>query len=230
MTSFTVCIPAAGAGTRMHSSVPKQYLPLCGRPVLLHTLDVFEAMAGCTHIVIATDDRETLLPMLATAELSTQVTVVQGGALRQDSVAHALAAVVDVDTVVLVHDAARPCVRAEDVQAVADAVAEYGAALLAVPARDTLKEVRGGLVQGTIDRSVVWQAQTPQGARAGLFRRAFAQLRARGQVTDDVALIEALGEPVHVVQGSAGNIKITAPEDVPLAEAVLRAAGRGNCE
>jgi 2-C-methyl-D-erythritol 4-phosphate cytidylyltransferase len=150
--------------------------------------------------------------------------------MRQDSVANALAAVEEADSVVLVHDAARPCVRAVDVQAVAEAVAEYGAALLAVPARDTLKEVRGGLVQGTIDRSVVWQAQTPQGARAALFRRAFAQVRARRQVTDDVALIEALGEAVHVVQGSAGNLKITAPEDIPLAEAILRSEGRGDCE
>ena len=229
MTPFTVCIPAAGAGTRMNSPVPKQYLPLCGRPVILHTLDVFDTMPGCVHIVIATDDRETLMPMLADAALSTPVTVVQGGALRQDSVANALAAVEEADSVVLVHDAARPCVRAADVQAVAEAVAEYGAALLALPARDTLKEVRGGLVQGTIDRSVVWQAQTPQGARASLLRRAFAQVNARRQVTDDVALIEALGEAVHVVQGSAGNLKITSPEDIPLAEAILRSEGRGAC-
>ncbi|MCB2204937.1 2-C-methyl-D-erythritol 4-phosphate cytidylyltransferase [bacterium] len=224
MTKFTVCIPAAGSGTRMNSATPKQYLPLAGREVLLRTLDVFEKMDSCERIVIATDDRAALDALLGREHWSTPITIVEGGSLRQYSVANALEAVPESEAVVLVHDAARPCVRPSDVEAVADAVAEHGAALLAVPARDTLKEVRGGLVQKTLDRSVIWQAQTPQGARARLFRDAFGNVKSRQHVTDDVSLLEALGIPVHVVQGSHGNIKITAPEDIPLAEAMLRMA------
>ncbi|MBN1447910.1 MAG: 2-C-methyl-D-erythritol 4-phosphate cytidylyltransferase [Bacteroidetes bacterium] len=229
MTAFTVCIPAAGSGTRMNSSTPKQYLPLLGRAVLLQTLDVFLGMKSCTRIVIATDDETTVHNLLGDMLSSGKITIVRGGARRQDSVEHALAAIHgDDDTVVLVHDAARPCVAVDDVRSVAETAALHGAAVLAVQARDTLKEVHGGTVERTLDRDVIWQAQTPQGARASLFRRAFVHAKEQGiTATDDVSLIEAMGFPVHVVNGQHNNIKITNPEDIAIAETILRLQGRG---
>ena len=225
MNTFTVCIPAAGAGTRMGGATPKQYLHVLGREVLLHTLDRFDAMSGCEHIIIATDDRGRVDALLGTKEWRTPIICVAGGAQRQDSVANAIAAVQDDDAIVIIHDAARPCVRPEHVQAVADAVAARGAAVLAIPARDTLKQVADARVQHTIDRSVVWQAQTPQGAKARTFRQVFSGMDAAQPVTDDVSLLEAAGIPVHVVEGAFSNIKITTEEDLLIAEALL-AAGR----
>jgi 2-C-methyl-D-erythritol 4-phosphate cytidylyltransferase len=227
MTPFTLCIPAAGSGSRMNSSTPKQFLPLHGRAVLLHTLDVFFSMHSCREIIIAGDEAA-LKEMLREVEMPVPVRLVAGGARRQDSVANAIDAVEGDDAVVLVHDAARPCVFPDHIQAVADAVQRFGAAVLAIPARDTLKEVRDGMIAHTIDRSTVWQAQTPQGARVSLFRDAFRHaVENEIQATDDVSLIEALGHPVHIVEGDATNIKITQPEDLIIAETLLRAQGRG---
>jgi 2-C-methyl-D-erythritol 4-phosphate cytidylyltransferase len=114
------------------------------------------------------------------------------------------------------------------VQAVADAVAEYGAALLAIPARDTLKQVQDGIVRGTLDRSVVWQAQTPQGARVALLLEAYRKADAMKPATDDAALLEALGVDVHIVEGTPSNLKITTQEDLSLAEVLLQGVKRVN--
>lgn len=227
MTPFTVCIPAAGSGTRMKSAIPKQYLPVLGRPILLHVLTLFACMPACEHVIVATDDDERLRELLREGGLETAVEIVPGGARRQDSVAQAVAAVPDDDMIVLVHDAARPCVEEHHVRDVAEAAARYDAALLAVRARDTLKEVRDGVITRTLDRHTIWQAQTPQAARAGMFRAAIRHATEAGiTVTDDVALIEALGYPVQVVEGSHDNIKITQPGDLDIAAAVLRRMGR----
>jgi 2-C-methyl-D-erythritol 4-phosphate cytidylyltransferase len=228
MNRFTVCIPAAGSGSRMNSTIPKQYLPLSGRAVLLHTLQVFDGMETCTRIVLATDDPVMVKRLLEERAWSTPIDIVSGGAQRQQSVANALAAVGNLEEIVLVHDAARPCVRPEHVQAVADAVAEYGAALLAIPARDTLKQVQDGIVRGTLDRSVVWQAQTPQGARVALLLEAYRKADAMKPATDDAALLEALGVDVHIVEGTPSNLKITTQEDLSLAEVLLQGVKRVN--
>lgn len=227
MTPFTVCIPAAGSGTRMNSAIPKQYLRLLGTPVLLHVLTLFARMDTCDRIIVATDDDTRLRELLAEGQLETAVDIVPGGARRQDSVAQAITAVSDDDAIVLVHDAARPCVEQRHVQDTADTAARHGVAVLAVPARDTLKEVHDGRIMRTLDRSVIWQAQTPQAARAAVFREAFRHADKTGiTATDDVALIEALGQPVHVVEGSHDNIKITQPGDLDIAAAILRRQGR----
>jgi 2-C-methyl-D-erythritol 4-phosphate cytidylyltransferase len=223
MNRFIVCIPAAGIGRRMHTDTPKQYLHLLGRPVLAHTMAVFDGMPECAGIVLAVDDEAAAQRLVDSAALQVPVHIVAGGLRRQDSVANALTVCGEDDIIVLVHDAARPCVTPEEVRAVADAAREHGAALLAFPARDTMKEVHAGLVRETLDRSVIWHAQTPQAARAGLFRIAFAEAQRKGtEATDDVSLLEAMDIPVHVVEGLATNIKITTPEDLPLAEAILR--------
>lgn len=223
MNQFTVCIPAAGIGRRMQSDTPKQYLHLHGRPLLAHTLDVFDAMPECAAIVLAVDDETAARRLVDSCALRVPVRIVPGGPRRQDSVANALTVCGEDDTIVLVHDAARPCVTRDQVRAVADAARTHGAALLALPARDTIKEVHAGLVRETLDRTVIWQAQTPQAARAGLFRIAFAEAKGKGiEATDDVSLLEAMDIPVHVVEGSPMNIKVTTPDDLVVAEAILK--------
>ena len=224
MDTFTVCIPAAGIGRRMGSAMPKQYLPLLGRPVLLHTIAAFDAVEECAEIILAVEEEEVAREMLGDLPTRAPLRLVRGGARRQDSVENAVAAVEDDNMIVLVHDAARPCITAAQIRAVAAAAREHGAALLALPARDTMKEVHAGVVRATLDRSVIWQAQTPQAARAGLLRIAFAEAARRGiEATDDVSLLEAIDVPVHVVEGSATNLKITTPEDMVMAEAILSA-------
>lgn len=221
-SEFTVCIPAAGLGRRMEAATPKQYLPLLGRPVIVHTVAVFHALPECAEIILAVDDVAFAQELLASHGFRTKLQAVQGGVRRQDSVANAIACCVDDERIVLVHDAARPCVTPAQVRAVAEAARTHGAALLALPARDTMKEVHAGVVRATLDRTVLWHAQTPQAARAGLFRLAFAAAQRRGiEATDDVSLLEAMDIPVHVVEGSPSNIKITTPEDMAMAEAIL---------
>jgi 2-C-methyl-D-erythritol 4-phosphate cytidylyltransferase len=223
MNQFTVCIPAAGIGRRMQSATPKQYLLLHDRPLLAHTMAVFDGMPECAGFILAVDDTQWARPLIDSFSMRLPVQLVQGGPRRQDSVANALAAFHDDDAIVLVHDAARPCVTAGEVRAVVAAVRTHGAALLAMPARDTMKEVHAGLVRHTLDRTVIWHAQTPQGARAGLFRTAFAEAQRKGiEATDDASLLEAMGVPVHIVEGSPANIKVTTPEDMVMAEAILK--------
>ncbi len=228
MHPFTVCIPAAGSGSRMKSALPKQYLSIAGHPVLLHTLMLFDSIDECRRIVIATDDRERIRTVIDERLWRVEIDVVLGGTRRQDSVEKAISAVEDDREIVLVHDAARPCVRSGHVRDVVKAVARHGAAVLAVPARDTLKRVVDGRVVETVDRDTIWQAQTPQGARAGIFREAFAAaLRDGINATDDVSLLERLGIAVAIVRGSATNLKITEVADLILAEAILAARLKG---
>lgn len=223
MIPFSVCIPAAGLGRRMGANMPKQYLPLLGKPVLAHTIAAFDVLEECMEIILAVDDEEAARAVLGAVATRAPLRLLRGGARRQDSVANALAAVEDDNRVVLVHDAARPCVTAAQIRAVARAAADHGAALLALPARDTMKEVHAGRVRATLDRTVIWQAQTPQAARAGLLRVAFAEAARRGiEATDDVSLLEAMDVPVFVVEGAPTNLKITTPEDMVVAEAILR--------
>jgi 2-C-methyl-D-erythritol 4-phosphate cytidylyltransferase len=206
----------------MKSDEPKQYLTIAGAPVLLHTLAAFNAIDECRRIVIATDDREKIRSVLGQREWRVDIDIVLGGERRQDSVEKALSAVEKDREIVLVHDAARPCVKRSHIASVVEAVARQGAAVLAIPARDTLKRVEDGVIVETEDRTLIWQAQTPQGARAGVFREAFAAATRDGfEATDDMSLLERIGVPVHVVLGSASNLKITEPEDLLLAAAIL---------
>ena len=224
---FTVCIPAAGTGSRMRSDVPKQFVNLAGKPVLAHVLATFDAIQDCTGIVIA-GEPERLSELLRSFPVQTDVHIVPGGRTRQESVANLLAASGPDDGIVLVHDAARPCVDAADVTSVVSAIAAHGAAILAAPARDTVKRVQEGAVIATLDRAEIWLAQTPQGARAGLLRHAMDEALRRGiHATDESALLEFDGIRVHVVQGASTNLKITTPEDLTIAEAIILERTRG---
>jgi 2-C-methyl-D-erythritol 4-phosphate cytidylyltransferase len=224
---------AAGRGARFGGDVPKVYLPLAGRPLLLHAAERLRAVAGPPDgeliVVVDQEARASLLPPLLPALDALGARVVDGGGSRQQSMRLGLAAAGAGCELVLVHDAARPLFPVAAARRCLERAAEVGAALLAVPATDTLKRVgEDGFVRGTIDRSGVWYAQTPQAARRGELLAALARAEASGlEASDDVGLIEAAGGTVAVVPGSTRNLKITRAEDLPLAAALLAAETGG---
>ncbi|HEX9936099.1 MAG TPA: 2-C-methyl-D-erythritol 4-phosphate cytidylyltransferase [Longimicrobium sp.] len=219
-------IVAGGSGRRIGGPVRKQYLEIAGRPVLLRAVLPFLHHPRIHHTVVVVPPDDALAPPPWLAALA--VTVVAGGAERGDSVWNGLQAVGDDVDLVLVHDGARPFVSADVIGRVLDACGEAGA-IAAVPVTDTIKEVgEDGAITGTPDRARLWQAQTPQGfPRAGL-ARAYTKARDQGvAATDDAALYERYVGPVRVVTGSYRNLKVTRPEDLPVAEALALAAAAG---
>ena len=225
--------PGASHGTPGTASTPKQFLSLAGVPILIHCLRAFLAVPRVAAIYIAVRPPEIERVRVQVAEfgLSSTVHVVEGGDIRQQSVANALThliaetACADHD-VILVHDAARPLIDPETIDRMIDAVAQYGAAIVGLPAVDTIKQVErtahGAIVTATIPRERIVQAQTPQGARCGLLQRAFAEAAADEFAgTDEASLLERAGIEVAVVPGSPRNFKITQPGDLELAEFYL---------
>jgi 2-C-methyl-D-erythritol 4-phosphate cytidylyltransferase len=227
-------VPAAGLGTRMAGSQPKQFLALDGVPILIHSLRAFAAVPRVTAIYVAVRKQEMERAEAQVEEygFAGRVFVVEGGEKRQESVSNALDALpAEADDIVLVHDAVRPLIDATTIERTIDAVAEFGAAIVGLPAVDTIKHVErtahGALVTATIPREFVVLAQTPQGFRFGLLKRAFAEANADGFVgTDEASLAERAGIPVAVVPGSQVNLKITQAGDLELAEFYLRQRAR----
>ncbi len=229
-----VILPAAGLGTRMAGPQPKQFLALDGVPILIHSLRAFAAVPRVTAMYVAVRKPEMERVEAQVAEFGfagrvrVPVSVVAGGDKRQESVANALDALpAEPDDIVLVHDAVRPLIDAATIERTIDAVAEYGAAIVGLPAVDTIKQVErtahGALITATIPREFVVLAQTPQGFRYGLLQRAFAEATADGFMgTDEASLLERAGISVAVVHGSQVNLKITQPGDLELAEFYLR--------
>ena len=232
-----VILPAAGLGTRMAGPQPKQFLALNGIPILIHSLRAFASVQRVTAIYVAVRKPEVERVEAQIAEyaaeygLAGRVHVVEGGDNRQESVSHALAALeADADDIVLVHDAVRPLIDAATIDRTIDAVAEFGAAIVGLPAVDTIKQVErtahGALITATIPREYIVLAQTPQGFRFGLLQRCFAEAMADGFIgTDEASVVERAGHPVAVVHGSQVNLKITQPGDLELAEFYLRQRG-----
>jgi 2-C-methyl-D-erythritol 4-phosphate cytidylyltransferase len=226
--------PAAGLGTRMAGPQPKQFLALDGIPILIHSLRAFAQVERVTAIYVAVrrPEMERVAAQAAEYGLGERVVVVEGGDHRQESVANALAALpAEADDIVLVHDAVRPLIDAATIDRTIDAVVEFGAAIVGLPAVDTIKQVErtahGALVTATIPREYVVLAQTPQGFRYGLLLRAFTEATADGFMgTDEASVVERAGLPVAVVHGSQVNLKITQPGDLELAEFYLRQRGR----
>jgi 2-C-methyl-D-erythritol 4-phosphate cytidylyltransferase len=237
-----VIIPAAGLGTRMAAAggakkrTPtrsKQFTELGGVPILLHTLRKFSASPRVSDIFVALrgDEIEPFRERLrkeAADVLTKKVELVEGGEHRQQSVANALAAVTAApDDVILVHDAVRPFVTPEIIEEVIHGAEKYGAAIAGMPAVDTVKQVErtpeGALITATLPRERVVLAQTPQGFRHHVIRKAFDEAIADGFTgTDEASLVERSGHPVAVVMGSPRNIKITTPSDMELAEFYLK--------
>ncbi|MBK1719385.1 2-C-methyl-D-erythritol 4-phosphate cytidylyltransferase [Thiocystis violacea] len=226
-----VILPAAGVGRRMGSAVPKQYLELAGRTVLEHTLDLFLAHARLSGIVVALGAEDGYWDSTAHAT-HPKVIRAPGGAERCHSVLNAVSALTeraaDRDWV-LVHDAARPCLRLDDLNRLIGALLEDEVGgLLGIPVRDTMKRANaGGRVETTLDRASLWHAYTPQMFRLDLLRRALREaLEANDLVTDEASAVERLGLEPRLIEGHADNIKITRAEDLPLAEFYLRQQGR----
>jgi len=226
-------IVAAGGSTRM-GGLDKQFALLAGRPVLAHSVAAFEAAAAVQAIVVVANP----LTLARVQALGTAtgwrkvVAVVAGGARRQDSADHGLAALLAAAAaagatldLVLVHDGARPLTPPAVISGVIAAARLHGAAIAAVPARDTIKVAdAAGRIHATPDRATLWQAQTPQAFRADLLVAAYHAAHTRNLVvTDDAALLEALGIPVYLAPGDPRNLKITLPDDLLIAAALLTA-------
>ena len=240
-----VIIPAAGLGTRM-APMPspkdakdkkphptKQFTDLAGTPILIHTLRKFAAVNAVNEIWIALRENEIAVfrERLAHEDndvLKKKVELVVGGEHRQQSVQHALNAITAApDDIVLVHDAVRPLVTPEVIHEVIEAAKKYGAAIAGLPAVDTVKQVErtseGAIIKATIPRAAVVLAQTPQGFRYSVIKKAFVEAAADGFMgTDEASLAERSGHEVAVVMGSPKNLKITTPGDMDLAEFYLR--------
>ena len=221
-------IPAAGSGSRLGGQIPKQFLELGGAPILAHTISRFIECDDISAIAVAlpADRLDEFRARNRGARVIKPIYYVNGGAERSDSILNALEAVAELQPeIVAVHDAVRPFVTPAQISAVIAKAKEVGAAILALPATDTIKEVEAGLIQRTIDRRRIWRAQTPQAFRYELLMRANLEARAAGLpsalTTDDSLLIERGGAPVAVVEGSPNNIKITTPEDLILAETLF---------
>ena len=228
-----VILPAAGMGTRMAPAAggaPKQFLSLRGIPILVHSLQAFLGVPRVSGVYMAVREPEQvrLRELLVEHGLAERVQVVTGGDSRQDSVANALMALPSGsdEDIVLVHDAVRPLIDSATIDRTIDAIARHGAAIVGMPAVDTIKQVErtadGALITATIPRELIVHAQTPQGALVGLMRRAFAEA-ARDEFvgTDEASLLERAGIPVHVVPGSGRNLKVTQPSDLEIAEFYL---------
>ncbi len=218
-----VIIPAAGSGSRMNTSCPKQYLDLAGKPVLIHTVAAFHHHKGMRQVVVVVppDRVASTRELLFTWELDSKAVVVAGGKRRQDSVKAGLDALESTIDTVLVHDGARPLVTNDLISRCHTAAEKYGAAIAAVPVKDTLKKCTSdNSIEKTIDRTNLWQAQTPQAARLSLLRKAFAANGER-DVTDEASLLESVGVTVKIIPGSEINIKITRPEDLTIANKII---------
>lgn len=230
--SVVAIIPAAGFGSRMQSAVSKQYLLLGDRPVLAHTVELFERHPLIDRIVLVVppaDVEACRAEIVARFAFTKVIAVVAGGAERQDSVRLGLAACPGEDAdVVLIHDGVRPCFCSALLPPLVDRVRKEGACIVAVPAKDTIKQVESERIVSTPDRRTLWQAQTPQGFFLGVIRNAHeAAFREGFYGTDDASLLERLGLPVAVLEGDYRNIKITTAEDLVLARTFIASTGEG---
>ena len=219
-------VPAAGRGLRMGGAVPKQFLSLGGEPLIVQSLRTLQASPVVDQIVLAVPfaDVEYCKDEIVSRYRFTKVAkVVAGGAERQDSVRYALTQIPSDTEIVLIHDAVRPFVTQRMIEEVVAAARKEGAAIIALPMRDTVKQVRtDGTIERTVDRTPLWLAQTPQAFRRNWIESAHKKAHAEGiRATDDAFLVEWLGYSVTVVEGSGENIKVTRPEDLVIGEAIL---------
>ncbi len=227
MSNLAVILPAAGSGTRMGTRTPKPFIELEGATILEHTLRNFARLSRLSEIVVATSGEwmekvEEILSLFRKDGLRAKV--VEGGSERQFSIYNALKSVSKDIELVAVHDAVRPFISSELIEACCEKAQSFGASIIAVPAKDTIKRVdETGLIQGTPDRKFLWQAQTPQVFKKEILTEAYKAALESGFVgTDDASLVEQLGYEVGVVEGDRRNLKITYPIDLKIAELILK--------
>ena len=219
-------IAAAGAGTRMASDRPKQFLQLAGKPVIFHTLQPFEECDNINEVIVVLPAAESagFLSLAGKYGLRKVSRVVPGGVTRADSVKRGLMAIRSATAeIVAVHDGVRPFVTVEEISRTVEAARLHGAAILVAPVTDTIKQVSEQRLIKTLDRTGLRRALTPQCFRYRLLRQAYEQAPDFGaDATDDSLLVERLGATVSVVEGDPRNIKITSPADIALAEMILK--------
>src|SRR5262249_52920944 len=232
MSRIAAILPAAGLGTRMDTDKPKQFLELAGTPIVILSLQRIASCPLVTDLIVATraDGIERLEERIAKEKFKQPVRVVKGGDSQQDSVAAALREVPSDTEIVLVHDAVQPFMTVDQITRVIDKARRCQAAILGIPAMDTVKEVKRAslpedvaLITATVPRERVVLAQTPQAFATKLLKEAFARAQADGvNASDEAGLVERLGQNVHVVLGSERNINITRPADMDLARFYLQ--------
>ncbi|CAM3839776.1 2-C-methyl-D-erythritol 4-phosphate cytidylyltransferase [Aeromicrobium ponti] len=221
---YQVILPAAGQGKRMGAGKNKLLLVIGEIPVFIHTLRVFENDSECTGIYLAINpqDEEEMRVLLKEHNITKVIEMVPGGEERQHSVYNAVKAVAG-EGIVLVHDAARPFISQDLLRPLVKMAEEKGAAVLAVPLKDTVKKADGNLITETLERSCLWAVQTPQAFRIPVLLEAHQKAEVeRFLGTDDASLVERLGKEVVIVEGSYDNIKLTTPEDLYFAEAIIK--------
>ena len=215
----TAIIAAGGRGARFGSDRPKQLLTLAGRPILQHSVEAFVRSDRIDEIVVALPPDLAADPPAYLRGSSKPIHIVEGGERRQDSVANAFARVSASAELIVIHDAARPMVSADLIGRTIDAAAEHGAAIAALQATDTVKRGNADrVIVGTLPRTEIFLAQTPQVFRAGVLRDALALARASADATDEAMLAEQAGHHVRLVEGDSRNVKITTPADLEMAE------------
>ena len=223
-----VIIPAAGSGSRMGADIPKQFLLLGGEPILCRTVQQFLEVDEISLVVVVVppsleQKTKQILDLHLSPEFLARLIFAQGGTTRQESVRSGLATLPTNILTVLVHDGARPLVDRAVIHRCLAGVAEHGAVIAALPVNDTIKRVdSNGKIDETVDRSALWRAQTPQGAKRHLIEQAFVLANKNNFIgTDEASLLEHSGVSVTVVAGSEENLKITRPEDIIFAEKIL---------
>jgi 2-C-methyl-D-erythritol 4-phosphate cytidylyltransferase len=216
----TAIIVAAGSGSRFNSDTPKQFLEINGKAVIGHTIDRFIAAPSINEIVVVLGaDR---IDDFDRSRFAKVTTIIAGGRTRAESVANGIAAVADETELIAVHDGARPLVSIDDIERTIAAAKTTGAACLVAPVTDTIKSIRDNEIAATLDRAKLRRALTPQVFKKELLLRAFEEVSFDDSITDECYLVEKLGHPITIVEGSSQNIKITHREDLALAEALLK--------
>ncbi len=219
----TAIIVAAGSGTRFGSDRPKQFVEILGKPLIIHTLERFEACQSVGEIILVLSPNAIAEFEIAKfrSGIKKLKQIVPGGATRAESVRNGLDAVGADTKVVAVHDGARPLVSVDEIAATIERATETGAACLVAAVTDTIKTIRGDEISGTLDRDKLRRALTPQAFRIEVLRSAFELGDLSEAATDECYLVEKLGHPISFVEGSSRNIKITNPDDLMVAEVYL---------
>lgn len=221
-TPFSVVFLSGGNGTRMGEKTPKQYLALDQKPLALHSFEVFIAMPEVSHYVVVCEEQYEQLYLSSVAEKGIYLQFARPGARRQDSLFNGIQLLKD-NPLVCIHDSARPFIHVELIREVVDSALVWEAAVLGVRVKSTIKMCDGAqVVVQTPNRECLWEMQTPQVIRLQLLKEGFAYVQNHHlTVTDDVSLVELIGKPVKVVEGSYSNIKITTPDDWSYAKLVM---------
>lgn len=225
MTKVSAIIPAAGSGKRMGGNTCKQYLQISGRPIIVETLSVFQNAGIITDIILVAPAAEVAATkeMVEAAGITKVVAVTEGGAERQNSIKNGLNLLKSDTEIVIVHDGVRPFITESMIESSVAAAKDAGAAIVAVPIKDTVKKAENASIAETIPRDDLWLAQTPQAFRCEIIKEAYLEAETNSFIgTDDASLVEAIGRKVKIVPGSYENIKITTPEDLIFAEAILK--------